>query len=193
MCCCWWRGTQAGPLRPCFWLILCINMEKIIFAPRRLRRIRWAVLIGLTVFLMPNIGLAAKQKKGTHSARKKHVRRRHYRHYHRYLQVRIQPSRVQEIQEALAKAGFFHDKPDGVWGSSTRDAMKQFQKQHGFAQTGLPEAKPLMLLGLGPHPLPPGLLPLPPARSGVEAGSEDTTETSSASVSPRQKKPTSSN
>lgn len=121
------------------------------------------------------------------------MRMRHYRHIHHYLQVRIQPSRVQEIQEALAKAGFFHDKPDGDWGSSTRDAMKQFQEQHGFAPTGLPEAKPLMLLGLGPHPLPPGLLPAPQVEPDAEAGSEDTPETSSASVSPAQEKPTSSN
>lgn len=115
------------------------------------------------------------------------------RHYHHYLQVHMQPSRVQEIQEALAKAGFFHGKPDGVWGQATRDAMKQFQKQHGFAQTGLPEAKPLMLLGLGPHPLPPGLLPAARVQPDAEAGSEDNMETSSASVSPPQKKPTSSN
>jgi peptidoglycan hydrolase-like protein with peptidoglycan-binding domain len=162
-------------------------MEKMNFASRR---IRWAALITLAAFLLPNIGLAAKQKKRTNSVRGKHVRRRHY---HHYLQVRMQPSRVQEIQAALAKAGFFHDKPDGVWGQATRDAMKQFQKQHGFAPTGLPEAKPLMLLGLGPHPLPPGLLPVPRVRPAAEAGSEDNTETSSASVSPTQKKPTSSN
>jgi peptidoglycan hydrolase-like protein with peptidoglycan-binding domain len=167
-------------------------MEKMNFASCCRSRIRWTILIAMTAFLIPNIGIAAKQKKRTHSVRGKHVRRRSS-HHHRYLQVHIQPSRVQEIQEALAKAGFFHDKPDGVWGQATSDAMKQFQRQHGFAPTGLPEAKPLMLLGLGPHPLPPGLLPAPPAEPDAEAGSEDNSETNSASVSPTQKKPTSSN
>lgn len=98
-----------------------------------------------------------------------------------------------EIQEALAKAGFFHDKPDGIWGPATRDAMKQFQKQNGFTPTGLPEAKPLMLLGLGPHPLPPGLLPAPQAEPDAEAGSGEDTEASSVSTSVPRKKPTSSN
>lgn len=91
------------------------------------------------------------------------------------------------------KAGFLHDKPDGVWGSSTREAMKQYQKQNGFTPTGLPEAKPLMLLGLGPHPLPPGLGPLPPAAPEADSGSRSSTETSEASASPTVKKPTSSN
>jgi peptidoglycan hydrolase-like protein with peptidoglycan-binding domain len=92
------------------------------------------------------------------------------------------------------KAGFLHDKPDGVWGPSTREAMKQYQNQNGFTPTGLPEAKPLMLLGLGPHPLPPGLGPLPPAIPKAESGARSgTAETSEASATPRAKKPTSSN
>jgi len=168
-------------------------MEKMTIATRR--RIRWTVFIALAAFLMPNIRLTAKQKKRPHAARPTHVRRRRRRSMHsrHYLHVRIQPARVRDIQEALESAGFFHDKPDGLWGPTTRDAMKQFQKQHGFPPTGLPEAKPLMLLGLGPHPLPPGLLPSPPAEAATEAGSDDGTETSSASASPTVKKPTSSN
>lgn len=160
----------------------------------RSRRICWAVFIGLAVSLMPNVRLAAKQKK-THSVRRSHVRhhRRRHKSVHHYRNVRIQPARVKEIQEALAKAGFFHDTPDGIWGPTTRDAMKQFQKQHGFAPTGLPEAKPLMLLGLGSHPLPPGLLPLPSVGTDAEAGSEADSGTSSGSGSATQQKPISSN
>jgi len=37
--------------------------------------------------------------------------------------------------------------------------MLSYQKDHGFPATGLPEAKSLMKLGLGPHPLPPELDP----------------------------------
>jgi len=169
-------------------------MEKMRIATRRRRLIRWTVLIALAAFLTPNIRLMAKQKRRTHTTRRTHARRR-YRHYRHYLHVRIQPARVREIQEALAKAGFFKGKPDGIWGPATREAMKQFQKQHGFTPTGLPEAKPLMLLGLGPHPLPPGLLPSSAAEADAEVGSEseDDTESSSVSASPSARKPTSSN
>jgi len=190
------RGRRAVPLRRCFWPILCIDMDKMKITTHR--RMRLIVFIALTVFLIPNIRLSARQKKRTHITRRSHVRRhrrryRRYRHYHHYLHVRIQPARVRQIQEALIKAGCFHNKPDGIWGPATGEAMKQFQKQHGFAPTGLPEAKPLMLLGLGPHPLPPGLLPSPPAEAESEAGSEDNKEASSASSSRPANKPTSSN
>jgi peptidoglycan hydrolase-like protein with peptidoglycan-binding domain len=169
-------------------------MEKMKIATRR-RRIRWTVFIAVAAFLMPNIRLMAKQKKRTHTTRRTHMnrRQRRSRHYRHYLHVRIQPARVREIQEALVKAGFLHDTPDGIWGPSTRDAMKQFQKQHGFSPTGLPEAKPLMLLGLGPHPLPPGLLPSPHREADTESASEDGTEARSVSAAPPVNKPVSSN
>jgi peptidoglycan hydrolase-like protein with peptidoglycan-binding domain len=167
-------------------------MEKMTIATRR--RLRWIGFIALAAFLMPNVRLTAKQKKRPHAARPTHVsRRRRSMHSRHYLHVRIQPARVREIQEALEKAGFFHDEPDGIWGPTTRDAMKQFQKQNGFSPTGLPEAKPLMLLGLGPHPLPPGLLPSPPAEADTESAREDGTEARSVSASPPVNKPTSSN
>jgi peptidoglycan hydrolase-like protein with peptidoglycan-binding domain len=170
-------------------------MEKLNIVSSRQRWVRWTVLLTVVVFLIPSARLIAKQKKQAHAARRTTVRhrRRHSRRYRRYLHVRIQPARVKEIQEALVKAGLLHDKPDGVWGPATRDAMKRFQKQNGFTPTGLPEAKPLMLLGLGPHPLPPGLGPLPPAETDAATGSAGDPETSSASTSPAVKRPTSSN
>jgi Putative peptidoglycan binding domain len=164
-------------------------------APNPRRSFRWTLTITVVVLLVPCLPLAARQKKRAHPVRKSrvHSRRRQSRTYRRYTHVQIQPARVREIQEALVRAGFLHDKADGLWGSSTRDAMKQFQKQNGFTPTGLPEAKPLMLLGLGPHPLPPGLGPLPPTEPVVASGSPDDTQASVASPSPPAKKPTSSN
>ncbi|HXH48834.1 MAG TPA: peptidoglycan-binding domain-containing protein [Terriglobia bacterium] len=160
-----------------------------LFASRQ-RRIQWALSIAVAVSFIPGLRLIAGQKNKAHIV---HRRTRRPTATRRYRHVRIQPERVREIQEALVKAGFLHDKPDGVWGSSTREAMKQYQKQNGFTPTGLPEAKPLMLLGLGPHPLPPGLGPLPPAAPEADSGSRSSTETSEASASPTVKKPTSSN
>ena len=154
-------------------------------------RIRWTLFIAVAVLFIPGLRLIAGQKKKTHAV---HRRTLHPTATRRYRHVRMQPERVREIQEALVKAGFLHEKPDGVWGSSTRDAMKQYQKQNGFTPTGLPEAKPLMLLGLGPHPLPPGLGPLPPAAPAAESGSRNgNAETSEASATPKVNEPTSAN
>jgi peptidoglycan hydrolase-like protein with peptidoglycan-binding domain len=65
----------------------------------------------------------------------------------------LQPERITEIQKALSQAGYLKRDPKGKWDDATRDAMRRFQEDHGFSATGLPEAKSLMKLGLGPHPL----------------------------------------
>jgi peptidoglycan hydrolase-like protein with peptidoglycan-binding domain len=68
--------------------------------------------------------------------------------------MKLQPARVTEIQRRLIDEGYLQQEPTGKWDNSTRDAMLRYQTDHGFAATGLPEAKALMKLGLGPHPLP---------------------------------------
>lgn len=72
----------------------------------------------------------------------------------RRAQIRPEPERVTEIQQALARSGYLKDEPNGQWDERTRDAMRRYQADHGFPATGLPEARSLMKLGLGPHPLP---------------------------------------
>lgn len=79
-------------------------------------------------------------------------RRTSYRY--RLARLRLEPQRVQEIQQALIQAGYLKQEPTGRWDDPTRDAMRRYQADHGFPTTGLPEAKSLMKLGLGPHPLP---------------------------------------
>jgi peptidoglycan hydrolase-like protein with peptidoglycan-binding domain len=69
----------------------------------------------------------------------------------------LQPERVQEIQQALIREGYLEGETTGQWDSRTHDAMLRYQTMHGFPATGLPEAKSLMKLGLGSHPLPPEL------------------------------------
>jgi peptidoglycan hydrolase-like protein with peptidoglycan-binding domain len=66
----------------------------------------------------------------------------------------LQPERVQEIQQALIREGYLQGDANGQWDSHTHDAMLRYQTDHGFPATGLPEAKSLMKLGLGSHPLP---------------------------------------
>jgi peptidoglycan hydrolase-like protein with peptidoglycan-binding domain len=66
----------------------------------------------------------------------------------------LQPERVQEIQQALIREGYLQGDSNGQWDSRTHDAMLRYQTMNGFPPTGLPEAKSLMKLGLGSHPLP---------------------------------------
>ena len=169
------------------------------FTSRRQSWIRYVAIIAAVALFMPGLRLTAGQSRKTPHARKAtvHRRRRHYvRHpyyRHHYARLHISSERVRQIQQALVKAGFLHETPDGIWGKSTRDAMRQYQQENGFSPTGLPEAKPLMLLGLGPHPLPPGLGPLPSAGSATGSESPAETQASVASPPPRTAKPTSSN
>lgn len=68
--------------------------------------------------------------------------------------LHLDSQRVEEIQQALIREGALNGPPTGVWDESTKDAMRHYQSENGFAETGLPDAKSLMKLGLGPHPLP---------------------------------------
>jgi len=96
----------------------------------------------------------------------------------RRAQLRPEPERIQEIQKALAQAGYLTGEPSGRWDDSTRDAMRRFQASHGFPATGLPEARSLMKLGMGPHPLPDDL----DTNSGAAAAS--VTPSTPASATP---------
>ena len=80
--------------------------------------------------------------------------------------------RAEEIQRALIKAGYLNAEPSGRWDDQTRDAMRRYQTDHGFPVTGLPEAKTLMKLGLGPHPLPEDLDPSAVAPASTDASSK---------------------
>jgi len=91
----------------------------------------------------------------------------------RRAQLRPEPERIQEIQQALVQAGYLNAQPNGRWDDQTREAMRRYQADHGFPVTGLPEAKSLMKLGLGPHPLPADL----DAGSGPRAGADTVGDT----------------
>jgi hypothetical protein len=83
----------------------------------------------------------------------------------------ISPQRAEQIQEALVEAGDLHETPTGRWDAETREAMRQYQSSNGFQPTGLPDAKSLMKLGLGPHPLPADVDPLAEAKVGASVSS----------------------
>ena len=60
----------------------------------------------------------------------------------------IEPSRVTEIQSALAAAGYYKSEPTGQWDESTTKAMSAYQQNNGFKTTGKPDALSLKKLGL---------------------------------------------
>ncbi|MGH9449902.1 MAG: peptidoglycan-binding domain-containing protein [Terriglobia bacterium] len=81
--------------------------------------------------------------------------------------LEIPPARAQQIQQALIQDGDYRGLPTGRWDTQTRAAMRLYQHKNGFQATGLPDAKSLMKMGLGPHPLPPQLDPLAQAGAGA--------------------------
>jgi peptidoglycan hydrolase-like protein with peptidoglycan-binding domain len=95
---------------------------------------------------------------------------------------------VQEIQRALVQAGYLNEEPSGRWDDRTRAAMLRYQADHGFPTTGLPEAKSLMKLGLGPHPLPedvdPSARTQARANSAAKPGSEPPAQPDPAASAP---------
>lgn len=98
----------------------------------------------------------------------------------RFASIHMQPERAHQIQQALINAGSLHEAPTGQWDSETREAMRQYQQRNGFPATGLPDAKSLMKLGLGPHPLPLDADPIaqakafPPTTPGVKPAGDST-------------------
>jgi peptidoglycan hydrolase-like protein with peptidoglycan-binding domain len=60
------------------------------------------------------------------------------------------PERYKEIQEALARRGYFQDAPDGVWGPASVDALKRFQEEQNIEASGKINSLSLIALGLGP-------------------------------------------
>jgi peptidoglycan hydrolase-like protein with peptidoglycan-binding domain len=116
-------------------------------------------------------------------------RKRRARHYHRLAKLRLQPQRVEEIQRALIQAGYLHEEPTGKWDDQTRSAMRRYQTNHGFPATGLPEAKSLMKLGLGPHPLPEDLDPTAAARASVDTPAQPNPSTDPPGSEPTAEPP----
>jgi len=64
----------------------------------------------------------------------------------------IPTERVTEIQSALIKAGYLDGPASGQYDDATIAAMKQFQADNGFSQTGLPSAALLKKLGVPKRP-----------------------------------------
>jgi len=83
----------------------------------------------------------------TSPAKKKSHRRRPV--HHEAGQKTPTADRIQEIQSALAREGYYKGDPSGKWDSDTQDAMRHFQEEHDLTGTGKIDAQSLQKLGLG--------------------------------------------
>lgn len=65
------------------------------------------------------------------------------------VQMAPTPERIQEIQSALAREGYYKEEPSGKWDADTVDAFQRFQQDHALTVTGKLDALSLQKLGLG--------------------------------------------
>src|SRR5215472_66549 len=56
--------------------------------------------------------------------------------YTRLAHMQMDPGRVEDIQQALIKAGDLQGAPSGRWDAQTREGMARYQTNHGFGVTG---------------------------------------------------------
>ncbi|HEX5229795.1 MAG TPA: peptidoglycan-binding domain-containing protein [Bryobacteraceae bacterium] len=61
--------------------------------------------------------------------------------------------RYKEIQEALARKGFYQGEANGAWSTDSADALKRFQTSQNLAADGKINSLSLIALGLGPNHL----------------------------------------
>jgi putative peptidoglycan binding protein len=64
------------------------------------------------------------------------------------VNVKMEASRVYEIQQALASRGFYQGEPTGNYDEATVEAMRRFQQTENIPVTGYPTAHALRRLGL---------------------------------------------
>ncbi|MGC9158552.1 MAG: peptidoglycan-binding domain-containing protein [Terracidiphilus sp.] len=55
-----------------------------------------------------------------------------------------------QIQQALVRAHYLSEEPNGVWDETTKAAMEKFQADNGWQTKLAPDSRALEKLGLGP-------------------------------------------
>ncbi len=120
------------------------------------RGVAWLCLSGITVF--PLSATVTKHHKrpvakagttpGSHSklthgrtAKSKRVRG----------QQKIDGERARQIQEALVREHYLSGDASGSWNTSSEEAMRRFQADHGWQTKTVPDSRALIALGLGPN------------------------------------------
>jgi peptidoglycan hydrolase-like protein with peptidoglycan-binding domain len=58
------------------------------------------------------------------------------------------PVAIRALQRELSKSGNEAGAVDGIWGENTREAVRQFQKEHNLERTGTLTLPTLAALGI---------------------------------------------
>ena len=65
-------------------------------------------------------------------------------------QQKIDSQRAQAIQEALIRQHYLSGEASGNWDQASQEAMRRFQRDHGWQDKTVPDSRALIRLGLGP-------------------------------------------
>lgn len=87
---------------------------------------------------------SAKTEKAEHSAAAKQPRRAMMAHE----RVMLSKDEVTALQNALASAGDYKGKVDGIFGRHTRMALRKYQKDNSLKVTGRPDSETVSKLGI---------------------------------------------
>jgi uncharacterized iron-regulated membrane protein len=131
-------GTKIG--RVCLRFALIAAVSTIAFATAVV-----AQPIGATAARKP-----AVPPQSSHATTQQ-TKRKTSKHRTRHVPGQKVPSadRIQEIQTALSREGYYKGDPSGKWDSDTQNAMRRFQEEHDMTGSGKIDAQSLQKLGLG--------------------------------------------
>lgn len=65
-------------------------------------------------------------------------------------QQKIDSQRAEAIQEALIRQHYLSGEASGNWDQASQEAMRRFQRDHGWQDKTVPDSRALIKLGLGP-------------------------------------------
>ena len=164
---------------------------------RRRKLVGWLVVVAAALWILPRQASAsdtakkdipaartASSKTTLHRKSSTHRTSRRRSNYRaRLSHLQLERERIEEIQQALIREGYLASEPTGKWDDATRSAMRRYQDKNGFKATGLPEAKSLMKLGLGSHPLPTDLDPAIVGQASIQSPAPASTNPDSPSTS----------
>jgi hypothetical protein len=93
---------------------------------------------------------AAKSHATSHSSSKKHKKSSTSSSSWKRGQQKIDPTRANEIQEALVREHYLDGPPSGKWDDASQKAMERYQADNGWQSKTVPDSRALIKMGLGP-------------------------------------------
>jgi Putative peptidoglycan binding domain len=113
------------------------------------------VMLAVVVVLTASLSVAGTDAK-EHSSGPQHKGHKTTHHGKKAAKPRprgqqaIDGERARQIQEALLREHYLSVQPSGVWDSSTEEALRRYQSDHGWQSKTVPDSRALIRLGLGP-------------------------------------------